>query len=79
MKIIVIIVLLVILGSLGSGLFYLIRDKGRGNRTVKALTWRIALSFALFILLMLGYATGLIRPHGAFPPAPHPAAVESNQ
>ncbi|MEE8427882.1 MAG: twin transmembrane helix small protein, partial [Gammaproteobacteria bacterium] len=43
--IIIVVVLLVILGSLGSGLVFLIRDKGRGKRTVKALTWRISLSF----------------------------------
>lgn len=67
----VLVVLLAILVSLGSGLFYLVQDKGRSNRTVKALTVRIALSIALFILLMLAYAAGLITPHGVFPAAPH--------
>lgn len=60
----VVLMLLLILASLGSGLFFLIRDQGRNPRTVKALTVRIALSVALFVLLMLAYATGLLTPHG---------------
>ena len=71
LKIAVIVVLLVILFSLGSSLVFLVQDKGRSTRTVKALTVRIALSLGLFILLMLAYALGLIAPHGVFPPAPH--------
>ncbi len=78
-KIIIVVVLLIILGSLGSGLVFLIRDKGRGKRTVKALTWRISLSFVLFLLLMLGYATGLLQPHGVVPVPPHNISAESQQ
>lgn len=59
-KLLIVITLLVILGSLFSALFYLIRDQGRGERTARALTLRIGLSIALFLLLMLGYATGMI-------------------
>lgn len=69
-KIIVIIFLLIILFSLGSGLVFLIQDKGQSHRTVKALTFRIGLSLALFVLLMIAYATGLITPHGIYP-TPH--------
>jgi hypothetical protein len=64
MKVLVILFLLVILGSLGSALYYLIQDKGQSERTVKALTVRIALSIALFILLMAGYYTGIIPRSG---------------
>lgn len=60
MKILVIAFLVVILASLGSALFYLVRDKGQSERTAKALTWRIALSITLFVLLMAGYYTGII-------------------
>jgi hypothetical protein len=63
-KVIVILFLLAILGSLGSGLFYLMKDKGSSDRTVRALTVRISLSVLLFVLLMLGYLTGLLQPHG---------------
>ena len=67
-KSLVVVCLLVILFSLGSGLIFMFNDKGRGDRTVKALTVRIALSVGLFILLMLAYLTGLITPHGVQPP-----------
>ncbi len=63
-KLIIIVLLLVIVGSLGSALIFLVTDKGEGNRTVKALTWRIGLSFLAFALLMISYLAGLIRPHG---------------
>jgi len=38
-------------------------DKGKTDRTMKALTRRIALSVALILLVMLGIYTGVIRPH----------------
>ncbi len=63
-KLIVIVLLLIIVGSLGSALVSLVTDKGESNRTVKALTWRIGLSFLAFALLILGYLVGLIHPHG---------------
>ena len=60
MRIIVILFLVVIVGSLGSALYYLVRDKGTTDRTVKALTVRVSLSLTLFILLMAGYYFGFI-------------------
>jgi len=63
-KILVVLILFTIIGSLFSGLFFLIRDKGASERTVRALTVRISLSLLLFVLLMVGYATGLLQPHG---------------
>ncbi len=66
-KLLVIVVFLAILGSLGSGLVFLVKDKGQTDRTVKALTWRIGLSVSLFALLFVLFATGLITPHGVQP------------
>jgi uncharacterized membrane protein (DUF373 family) len=60
MKIIVILFLVFIVGSLFSALYFLVRDKGQGTRTVKALTVRVTLSVILFALLMLGVYTGFI-------------------
>jgi len=60
MRIVVIIFIIVILASLGSALFYMVRDRGTTERTAKALTLRIALSVVLFLLLMLGSYFGLI-------------------
>jgi hypothetical protein len=63
-KIAVVAVLLAIVFSLGSALFHLSRNRDDSSgKMVRALTWRIGLSVALFILLMIGWATGLISPH----------------
>ncbi|MDZ4098232.1 MAG: twin transmembrane helix small protein [Methylophilaceae bacterium] len=59
-KIVIVLVLLLIVGSLFSALFFLAKDKGAGERTAKALTIRITLSIVLFICLMLGYMAGVI-------------------
>lgn len=63
MKLLVIIVLLGILASLGSGLFYLVRDKDGSPRVLRALTIRITLSVVLFLLLMAAWFSGLIQPN----------------
>jgi hypothetical protein len=64
MRIVVIAMLVLIVGSLGSALWFLIRDKGGSERTVKALTVRISLSIGLFLLLMAGYYFGIIPKTG---------------
>lgn len=64
MRYVVLAFVALILASLFSGLFFLIRDQGRSKRTVKALTWRVGLSLGLFLLLLAGYYFGLIKPHG---------------
>ncbi len=63
-RIIVFLFIAVILYSLGSALYYLIKDRGQTDRTVKALTVRITFSIVLFLLLMLGFYFGLISPQG---------------
>ena len=63
-KIFIVVALIVIVGSLFSALFYLMKDKGTSTRTARALTIRISLSIILFALLMLGYFFGVIgQPH----------------
>ena len=62
-KIIIICLLLIILVSLGTALFSMMKNEPESNRTVKALTVRIALSIALLVLIMIGYSMGLIAPH----------------
>ena len=65
-KSLIVLVLIAILISLFSGMIFLVKDNGQSKRTVTALTVRIVLSVALFILLMVAFATGLIQPHGVF-------------
>ena len=60
----IIVVMLAILVSLGSGLYFLVRDQGKSERTVIALSIRVSLSIILLALLAWGFASGLI-PHGS--------------
>ncbi len=63
-KFIIIFAMIIIAGSLASGLVFLIRDSGNTKRTVKALTLRIGISLSLFIFLLIAFKLGLIKPHG---------------
>ena len=60
MKIVVLSFIFLILASLGSALYFMIKDKGTSSRTARALTWRVVFSITLFALLMLGFHFGLI-------------------
>lgn len=66
-KIIIVAIFLGIIASMGSALFFLIKDKGQSDRTLKALTIRIGVSIALFALLFVFWGLGLITPHGVRP------------
>ena len=63
-KTLIIINLLLILASLASGVVFLVRDNGKSLRVVQSLTVRVALSASLIVLLLTGYFTGAIQPHG---------------
>ena len=60
MRFIVLCFLAFIVFSLFSALYFLLKDKGSTERTVKALTIRVALSITLFILLLIGVYSGFI-------------------
>ena len=62
-KILIIVFLLTIIYSLGSALYYLIKDHGEGDRTVNRLSWRIGLSLVLFMLLWGANKLGWIEPN----------------
>jgi branched-subunit amino acid transport protein AzlD len=64
MKTLVAIAFILILASLGSALFFLMRDKGKSNRTVQALAMRVGLSVTLFLLILAAYKMGWIAPTG---------------
>ena len=63
-KLFILLCMMSIVISLGSGLILLVRDKGQNKRTIKALTWRISLSLLLFCFLFIGFSMGWIKPHG---------------
>jgi hypothetical protein len=60
MRYVVIAMLIAILASLGSALWYMLRPGNDKTRMVKALSLRVGLSVALFLMLMAGYYFGLI-------------------
>jgi len=64
MKIVVAVAFVLIIGSLASALFFLMRDKGRSNRIVQALAMRVGLSITLFLLVLFSYKMGWIQPTG---------------
>ena len=60
MKFLVVVLLFLVLISLFSALFFMYRDKGNSRRMVTALTLRIVLSVAIFLILIGSYYFGLI-------------------
>jgi apolipoprotein N-acyltransferase len=62
-KFLIVVVLVAIVVSLFSGLFHLVKEEGKSRRMVNALTVRIVLSVALFVLLFIAWRAGLITPH----------------
>jgi uncharacterized protein YacL len=63
-KWLVLVIFLAILASLGSAMMHLVRDnRGETRDMVRALSVRIGLSIALFILLWAAWLMGWIEPH----------------
>jgi len=60
MKILIVVMLLLVVGSLFSALYFMYRDKGNSKRMVTALTFRIVLSVCIFFILIGSYYFGLI-------------------
>ena len=60
----IVVVLVAIVASLGVALYHLATGTGESRKMVRALTLRIALSVVLFLLLMIAWRLGFIRPHG---------------
>ncbi|HHL19167.1 MAG TPA: twin transmembrane helix small protein [Thiothrix sp.] len=64
MKYVIITFFIFILYSLGSALFYMMKDAQDSKRMVKALTVRIVLSLIMFLVLMFSFWMGWIKPTG---------------
>lgn len=60
MRIVIVIFIIAILGSLGSALYYMVTDRSGGNRMLRALALRVGLSIILFLTLMISFYFGLI-------------------
>ena len=62
MRYVVIAMLVLILASLASALFYMLKGREDPKKMARALAVRVGLSVALFVMLMAGYFLGLIQP-----------------
>jgi uncharacterized membrane protein len=78
-KLVIVAILVIIVASLALAMVFMIRDRGRSLRPVRALTLRIGLSLLVFVLLFVGYFTGAIKPHGIYPLQGPEAGAASDQ
>jgi len=62
MKALVLVILLAILISLSSGLYYLIQDREGSPRLFRALVIRVALSAVLILFLLVSHLAGWVVP-----------------
>ncbi|MEE2767333.1 MAG: twin transmembrane helix small protein [Methylococcus sp.] len=59
-NLLIIVVMFGILVSLGSGLYFLVRDRGKTERSVISLSIRVALAVLLLVLLAVGFMSRYI-------------------
>lgn len=64
MKWIILVAFILIIGSLASAMFFLIRDRGRTRNTARALGFRVGFSIALFLLILFAHQMGWIQSTG---------------
>ena len=68
MKYLVILAFIAIIGSLGSALFFMVRDgrdgKAKTSNMARALAWRVGLSILLFVCILVAWKLGYIQPTG---------------
>ena len=66
LKAAIVILLLATLVSLFSGLFFLVKDEGRGSRVVNALSVRVILAALTVALISWGFYSGQLVSHVAW-------------
>jgi hypothetical protein len=68
MKVIVLLAFVAIIGSLGSALFFMMRDGRDGrpktNNMARALAFRVGFSILLFVGILIAWKLGYIQPTG---------------
>ena len=60
-KIIILILLVFVVISLFSGLYFLVRDKGQSNRVVNALTYRVGFSVVAIVVVLVAGLSGILK------------------
>lgn len=64
MRYVVVGAFVLIIASLGSALVFIMKDKGKSDRTVHALALRVGFSITLFVLILVAWKLGWIQPTG---------------
>lgn len=64
MKWVILIAFVLIIASLSSAAFFLIRDRGRTRNMLRALSVRVGLSVALFVFILVAHQLGWIQSTG---------------
>lgn len=64
MRIVIVIAFLLILGSLASALFFMMRDRGKTPNMMRSLMFRVGFSIALFLFILFSYWMGWIQSTG---------------
>ncbi len=64
MNYLILVFFIFIVYSLGSALYYMMKDEGGSKRMVKALTMRIGISILLFVFVIFSFWMGWIKPTG---------------
>jgi len=63
-KLIIVLLLIFIMVSLFTALYYMVKSPDNAATVVKSLTIRISLSLFLLFLILVGAQFGFIEPHG---------------
>lgn len=66
-KILVLVLLALVVVSLFRALGAMMRGESASGKTVRALAWRVGLSLAVFVLLLISMQMGWIEPHDVNP------------
>ena len=64
MRYVVLVAFILIIGSLASALVFIMKDKGKSDRTVQMLAVRVGLSITLFVCILIAWKLGWIQPTG---------------
>ncbi|GAA4651399.1 MULTISPECIES: twin transmembrane helix small protein [Kistimonas] len=61
LKVIIVVLLLAVIGSLASGFYFLIKDRSGSPRLVWSLTTRVTLSAIILALIVYGHMSGQLE------------------
>ena len=61
-KLVIVVLFIAMVISLGVALRHMVKDRGRGDGTVRALTMRVGIWVVLFLIIAIGLYSGFLSP-----------------